>query len=120
MWRGRRVVETFEMNRVDRIADILFGVACGEGLIQYAPLARRVGTRPDYLGQFLDRVSSVAAEQGEPMWSALVVSKESGRPSPGFYMLAKRLRPEYQDLDPEVLWETERQRCYAATRSSLS
>ena len=110
--------ETFEMDRVDRIADILYGVASGEGLIQYAPLGKRIGVRPDHLGQFLDRVSSRAAERGEPLWSALVVSKERGQPSDGFYGLARRLRSEYQDFDDESLWKQERQRCYDAARSA--
>lgn len=108
--------ETFEMDRVDRIADILYGVATGGGLIGYAPLARRVGTRPDFLSQPLDQVSRRAADRGEPMWSALVVSKESGRPNSGFYGMARRMRPEYETLDDEAVWEQERQRCYEAAR----
>ena len=48
------MVETFEVGRVDRVADILYGVATGGGTIGYAPLARRVGTRPDFLSQPLD------------------------------------------------------------------
>ena len=108
--------QTFEMDRVDRIADILYGVASGEGLIQYTPLGRRIGVRPDHLGQFLDQASTRAAERGEPLWSALVVSKESGQPSSGFYVLARRLRIEYADLGNETLWQQERQRCYDAAR----
>ncbi|WP_410659013.1 hypothetical protein [Amycolatopsis sp. lyj-112] len=106
------------MDRVDRISDILYGVASGEGLIQYAPLGRRVGVRPDHLGQFLDRTSTRAADRNEPLWSALVVSKESGQPSSGFYLLAKRLRTEYRDLDTQSLWKQELQRCYDAARSA--
>jgi hypothetical protein len=110
------VPETFEVDRVDRIADILFGVATSSGLIEYAPLARRVGTRPDFLSQPLDQVSRRAAERGEPMWSALVVSKESQQPNSGFYGMARRLRPEYESLDDVTLWHQERQRCYDAAR----
>ncbi len=74
----------------------------------------RVGVRPDHLGKFLDQVR--AADRTEPLWSALVVSKVTGRPSSGFYLLARRLRAEYRDLDAESIWEQERQRCYAAAR----
>ncbi len=108
--------ETFAMDRVDRISDILYGVASGEGLIEYTPLGKRVGVRPDHLGKFLDQASIRAADRIEPLWSALVVSKATGRPSSGFYLLARRLRAEYRDLDAESIWEQERQRCYAAVR----
>jgi hypothetical protein len=103
--------ETFEVDRVDRIADILFGVATGGGLIGYGPLARRVDTRPDFLSHPLDQVSRRAAERGEPMWSALVVSKDTGRPNTGFYAMARRLRPEYQ---PSMMRHCGRQSANAA------
>lgn len=107
------------MDRVDRIADILYGVAVAErGLIEYVPLGRRVGVQPNHLGQFLERVSARAADRDEPLWSALVVSKETGRPSSGFYVLARRLRKEYESLSDHDVWEKERQRCYAAVRSA--
>lgn len=108
--------ETFEMDRVDRIADILYGVATARGVIGYGPIARRVGTRPDFLSQPLDRVSHRAADKGEPLWSALVVSKETGRPLSGFYDMARRTRPEYANLADEEVWAAERDRCYAAAR----
>lgn len=110
------MAETFEVGRVDRIADILFGVATGGGVIGYGPLARRIGTRADFLSQPLDQVSRRAAELGEPMWSALVVSKDTGQPNAGFYAMARRLRPEYETVDDESLWQEERQRCYDAAR----
>ena len=77
---GDWMPETFEVDRVDRIADILFGVATAAGLIGYGPLAKRVDTRPDFLGQPLDKVSRRAFDRGEPLWSALVVSR-SNRPT---------------------------------------
>ncbi|WP_189213754.1 hypothetical protein [Actinokineospora fastidiosa] len=106
----------FEVDRVDRITDILFGVAVAGGTIEYAPLARRVGTRPDFLSHPLDQVSRRAAQRGEPMWSALVVSKASGRPNEGFYAMARRMRTEYVDVDDATLWDRERHRCYEAAR----
>ncbi len=108
--------EKFEVDRVDRIADILFGVASGEGTIGYGPLARRVGTQPNFLSHPLDQVSRRAAERGEPMWSALVVARDSGHPNPGFYGMARRLRPEYASLDDETVWQQELQRCYDSAR----
>ncbi|GGM32462.1 MULTISPECIES: hypothetical protein [Micromonospora] len=106
--------ETFQFDRVDRIADILYGVATAKGLIRYAPLAKRVGLRPDFLGVFLDKVSTRAAGQDEPLWSALVVAKDSGKPSVGFYGLARKMRPEYSELTDDEVWASERDRCYAA------
>lgn len=108
--------EIFQMDRVDRIADILYGVAVAEGLIGYGPLARRVGLQANFLSQPLAQVSDRAAERGEPIWSALVVGKNTHKPHEGFYALARRLRPEYANLDDEVLWQKERERCYAAAR----
>lgn len=110
------MAETFAMDRVDRISDVLYGVASGEGLIEYTPLGKRVGVRPDHLGKFLDQVSIRAEDRAEPLWSALVVSKTTGQPSSGFYVLARRLRAEYRGLDDESIWTRERQRCYAAAR----
>lgn len=107
------MAELFQVNRADRIMDILFGVAAGGGLIGYGPLAERVGTQPNYLSKPLDQVSRQALDRGEPLWSALVVSKHTGRPNGGFYGLARRLRPEYQTLDDDAIWERERRRCYA-------
>jgi hypothetical protein len=114
------MVEVFQVDRVDRIADILYGVATGGGLIGYAQIAKRVATRPDFLSAPLDQVSSRAADRGEPLWSALVVAKESGRPSSGFYRMARRVRPEYQALDDQTLWERECNRCYAAAGGRAS
>ncbi|WP_206793095.1 hypothetical protein [Amycolatopsis sp. MtRt-6] len=107
------------MDRVDRIADILYGVASAQdGLIEYAPLGKRVGVQPNHLGYFLERVSTRATRRAEPLWSALVVSKDSRRPSEGFYLLARRLRTEYADVDDRTLWLEERQRCYDTARST--
>jgi hypothetical protein len=106
--------ETFLLHRADRIADILYGVAIAKGVISYSAIARPVGTRADFLSQVLDQVSNRAVQNGEPMWSALVVSKETQRPRSGFYEMARRLRAEYSNLDDEVLWEREKQRCYDA------
>ena len=104
------------MDRVDRIADILYGVAVAEGLIEYGPLGRRVGVPPHFLSGHLARVSQRAAERGEPIWSALVVGQGTRRPHDGFYDLARRMRPEYAELDDQVLWKKECERCYTAAR----
>lgn len=106
------MVETFEISRLDRIADVLYGVAQARGLIRYVPLGRRIGVQPNHLGGFLERVSRAALERGEPLWSALVVSSGSQQPGSEFYPMARRMRPEYERLDDVVLWERERDRCY--------
>ncbi|MEU0533361.1 hypothetical protein [Amycolatopsis tolypomycina] len=64
--------------------------------------------------RFLERVSN----RDEPLWSALVVSKGSRRPSTGFYVLARRLRHEYAAFDDHQAWEAEQRRCYDAARAS--
>ncbi|GGM47265.1 hypothetical protein GCM10011608_35000 [Micromonospora sonchi] len=51
--------EIFQMDRVDRIADILYGVAVAEGLIGYGPLGRRVGLQAN-------TVTSRSARQAPP------------------------------------------------------
>ncbi|HEY7595798.1 MAG TPA: hypothetical protein VH969_21805 [Actinophytocola sp.] len=104
--------EIFQMDRVDRITDILYGVATGRATITYRKLAFRVGARPDFLGHALEHVSRRAAERGEPMWSALVVSADTGVPGPGFYGMARRLDPRYRALTDTQIWEIERDRCY--------
>src|SRR5262245_34047421 len=108
------MAETFVMDRVDRISDILYGVATGGGLIGYRPIAKRVGARADFLSLMLERVSQRALEKGEPLWSALVVSSENRRPLSGFYDLARRVRPEYRELSDDQVWAAERERCYSA------
>ena len=108
------MVETLEFDRVDRIADILFGVAHARGLINYGPLARRVQTRPDFIGRQLYTVSERAFERGEPMWTVLVVAAGERMPKSGFYEMARRLRPEYAPLGEDEIFERERALCYQA------
>jgi hypothetical protein len=110
--RGAGVLELAgEGGEFVALAGAVGGVA---GLIGYGPLARRVDTRPDFLSQPLDQVSRRASEVGEPLWSALVVSRDGGKPNAGFYGMARRMRPEYADLTDDQVWERERDRCYAA------
>ncbi|MGI5151862.1 hypothetical protein ACQEVC_36795 [Plantactinospora sp. CA-294935] len=108
---GDRMPETFEVDRVDHIADILLGVATAKGLIGHGFLARRMDTGPDFLSQPLDQVSRRAFDQGEPLCSALVVSRSTDRPSSGFYGLTSKMRPEHASLSDDELWEQERKRC---------
>jgi len=110
--------EIFQMDRVGRIADILYGVATGRATITYRNLAFRIGTRPDFLGRPLAHLSHRAVERGEPMWSALVVATDTGVPGPGFYAIARRLRPEHRWLTDIELWEHERDRCYDAAAAA--
>jgi len=110
--------EIFQVDRADRIIDILYGVATGRATITHRKLAFRVGTRPDVLGHPLERVSRRAVERGEPMWSVLVVSAETGTPGPGFFGLARRLRAEYRDLSDAEILRLESDRCYEAAVSA--
>src|SRR6266851_3595846 len=106
--------EIFRFDRVDRMMDVLHGVAATNGVIHYGSMAKCVGTRANFLAHPLGQVSRRAVGRGEPMWSALVVSRMTGRPSEGFYRLARDLRPEYANLSDDQLWQQERRRCYEA------
>ena len=86
------------------------------GLINYGPLARRVDTRPDFVGKQLYKVSERAFERGEPMWTALVVAAGEQRPKSGFFEMARRLRPEYTGLEDEEIFGRERTLCYDASK----
>lgn len=108
------MVQTWTQDRVDRIADVLYGVAHARGLIGYAPLAARVESRPDFIGKQLYQVSERAMERGEPMWTVLVVAKASRLPNEGFFEMARRLRPEYAGLEDAEIFRLERDRCYGA------
>lgn len=110
--------ETFTFDRVDRLTDILYGVAAAGGVIEYVPLGRRVHQRPDRLGHALGQVSRRSVADGGPMWTALCVSAVAGRPNEQFCELARELRPEYSTQDDEEVWDQESERCYAAASSS--
>lgn len=109
-----RRMETFQWDRVSRLADILYGVAVAGGTIGYGPLAKRVGMAANHLGYHLGQVSRRSVAEGGPMWTALCVSAGSDRPQDQFHELARELRPEYAGLTDEQLWMAERDRCYAA------
>jgi hypothetical protein len=111
--RSRRM-ETFQWDRVSRLADILYGVAVARGSIGYGPLAKRVGMTANHLGYHLGQVSRRSVGEGGPMWTALCVSAGTDRPQDQFYELARELRPDDAHLTNEQLWMAERDRCYAA------
>jgi hypothetical protein len=71
--------ETFTFDRVDRLTDILYGVAAASGLIEYDPLGKRVGMRPDRLGYLLGQVSrkSVTCERRSAFRPGLGARKTS-------------------------------------------
>lgn len=104
--------ETFTFDRVDRLADILYGVAAAGGLIGYDPLGHRVGLATNHMSWHLGQVSRRSVAQGGPMWTALCVSIRTKRPQDQFHNLARELRPEYAGIDDETLWTLERDRCY--------
>ena len=106
--------ETFVVDRVDRLSDILYGVAAARGLIGYDQAAKRVGLARHHMSWHLMRVSRKSVEDGGPMWTVLCVSVRTDRPQDQFYDLARELRPEYADLDDEEIWEAESERCYEA------
>jgi hypothetical protein len=106
--------QIFEYDRVDRLTDILFGVAAARGLIGYGPLAHRVGMRPNHLSGLLRRVCEQSAEAGGPMWSALCVSARTGQPLNNFYPQARALRPDNAGLTDRALWQRACQDCYDA------
>jgi hypothetical protein len=110
--------QTYHYERVDRIADIFWGVAAAGGTIHYAQLAERLGIQANWLGGgaggMLGVVSRRAVEHNEPIWTALVVSSQTERPKDYFFDTARSLRSEYADLPDDAVWQAEMQRCYRA------
>jgi hypothetical protein len=103
--------ETFVVDRVDRLTDILYGAAAGHGIIGYDPLAKRVGLARHHMGWHLGQVSRESVAAGGPMWTALCVSQSTSRPQPQFFELARELRPdEYASLTDEQIWDVESER----------
>ncbi len=112
--------QTYTFDRVDRMSDILYGVAVTHGLIEYERLAHRVGMRPDHMTYLLAEVCRKSVAEDGPMWTALCVSVHTQRPQDQFHQLARELRPEYAGLDDEELWQAERHRCYEAAHGRLT
>jgi hypothetical protein len=110
--------ETFTVDRVDRLTDVLYGVAAAGGLIGYVPLGYRVGLATNHMSWHLGQVSRRSVAEGGPMWTALCVSARTRRPQDQFHKLARELRPEYAALDDEEVWRQERDRCYDAAASA--
>jgi hypothetical protein len=108
--------ETYTFDRVDRMSDILYGVAAAHGLIEYDQLAHRVGMQANHMTHLLAEVCHKSVIDGGPMWTVLCVSRHTERPQDQFYLLARDLRPEYAGLGDEDLWTAERNRCYEAAR----
>jgi hypothetical protein len=112
--------QTYTFDRVDRMSDILYGVAVARGLIEYERLGHRVSMRSDHMTHLLAEVCQRSVAEGGPMWTALCVSIRTERPQDQFHQLARELRPEYAGLDDEELWQAERRRCYEAAHGRLT
>ena len=110
--------ESYDFEKVDRIADVLYGVAAAGGTIHYAQLAARLGLKANWLGGgsggMLGVVSRRAVDSDEPMWTALVVSSQTERPKEYFFETARSLRPEYAEQSDDEVWQAELRRCYGA------
>lgn len=113
---GHRQEQQEPPGAAERLADILYGVAARQGMIDDGLMAQRVGTDPGTLSQQLEGFSRRAVENDEPMWSVLVVSVKTQRPPSRFYSMARKLRPEYKSVDDEDIWKRETQRCYESLR----
>jgi hypothetical protein len=121
-WREGSVTsvrETFNVDRIDRMSDIFYGVAVARGLIEYERLAHRIGMQANHMTHLLAEVCRASVAEGGPMWTALCVSAHTERPQHQFHILARELRPEYAELSDEELWQAERQRCYDTARGHL-
>lgn len=112
--------QTYTFDRVDRMSDILYGVAVAHGLIEYEQLGHRVSMRSDHMTYLLAEVCHRSVAEGGPMWTALCVSIRTERPQDQFHQLARELRPEYAGMDDEELWQVERHRCYEAAQGRLT
>lgn len=95
---------------------VLIWAAKTRGTVTYSGVAKLTGL-PDLGGQMagevghlLGEISEDEAGYGRPMLSALVVASETGRPSEGFYNLARilgRFKSSKRDF-----WNKERRRVY--------
>lgn len=101
---------SFESLREDietEIRRILIDVARKSGTISYAELASRLTVYPLPLNDtrlfvVLDEISTKEVAAGRGMLSVVVVRKSLGRPSVGFFQLAKSLGRDLSNIyDPE-------------------
>jgi hypothetical protein len=97
----------------------LIAAARHRGTVRYQELADLIGLplRGGYmageLGEYLGAISEDEVNQGRPMLSAVTVNKD-GKPSRGFFGLAKQLGKLASDdpVEQEAFWESEKKAVY--------
>lgn len=104
------------------VPEILFEklrqVARDQEVAYYSAIARLVGidTSNEYfgslVGRLLDRVNHHEFANGRPLFSAVVVAKETSRPGYGYYGCARGLK-HYASKDDDALWLEELLNVYA-------
>ncbi len=111
---------TWERAR-DEIRDVLSAVARRGETITYTDLVRQVRAMrldpPDYaVTHLLGEISAADHAEGRGMRSTLVISKEEGKPCPGFFALAASCGEDVSDQ--ERLWLQELRKVYAGWSSA--
>jgi hypothetical protein len=80
-------------------------------VVDYSDVYRAMGTGRAYIGQVLDELNRREHAVGRPLLSAIVVSKQGGAPSRGFYAVATELGL-YAGGDKQEFWTEECKRVW--------
>lgn len=111
----------------EQAREVLREVATRRGLITYVELVEKITAvrfhqRSRDLHRLLGDISEDENARGAGMLSVVVVAKDSQRPGPGFFELARKLGRKFQDEN--IFWQDELERVYethaAVQRSSVS
>lgn len=101
----------------EAIYEALRGIAREKRTVFYSEIAPLAGVdtgSPHFaalVGQRLDAINRVEAENGRPLLSAVVIGKDSGMPGQGFFTCARDLR-RYSGKDDLAYWLQELQQVY--------
>ncbi len=79
--------------------------------VDYGDVYRAMGSGRGYISQVLDELNRREHANGRPLLSAIVVSKQGGAPSRGFYTVADELGL-YSGGDRHEFWIEERARVW--------
>lgn len=96
---------------VQAARDYLVHAAHYHQVVDYSHVYRAMGTGRAYIGQVLDELNRREHAAGRPLLSAIVVTKEGGAPSRGFFTVATELGL-YDGGDKQSFWTEQRDRVW--------
>lgn len=91
--------------------DYLVHAARFHQVVDYGDVYRAMGTGRGYIGQVLDELNRREHAAGRPLLSAIVVTKQGGAPSRGFFTVATELGV-YEGGDKQSFWTEQRDRVW--------